>query len=366
MRMVATAALLALAGCASLPAGGPTVGQLLRPPAETLGAPIRVVAVEGLVLPPLGPADAAEPFALPDAPELSARIAPGDSIAITIFEVGVALFGAAPNASSGGGPLPTAAGQSLPPRLVGGDGLVSVPYAGSIAVAGRTPREVEAAIEARLRGRSQAAQAIVSVTPGPARAVIVSGDVRSPGRQPLSLAGERLTDAIAVAGGPNQRRADTFVRLTRGDATAEARLDRLAVGSAADVRLAPGDRIELVRRPRSFTVLGATRSVAELPFDSDRVSLAEAIARAGGPLDERADARGVFLFRFETKDGAEVPVIYRLDLINPQAYFAAQRFLVRDKDVLFVANARSNSLQRFLTLLNLVSSPALGAAVLTR
>ncbi len=363
-----TVSLLALAGCASLPSGGPTMGQVLRPATETLGAPIRVVAVEAMRLPPLPAGEAPDPAPpFGDAPELSGRIAPGDIVGITIFEVGVSLFGNAVAAAPGStSPMPAAAGQSLPARPIGGDGLISVPYAGDIRVVGRTPRDVEAAIEARLKGRSQAAQAIVSVTPGPTRAIIVSGDVRQPGRQPLSLAGERLSDAIAGAGGPAQRRADTIVRITRDGVTASRRLDRLVVGSAADVRLAPGDRIELVREARSFTVLGATRTVAEVPFEADRVTLAEAIARAGGPLDDRADARGVFLFRFEVENGVEVPVIYRLDLINPQAYFAAQRFLMREKDVLFVANARANSVQRFLTLLNLLSSPALGAAVLTR
>lgn len=364
-RALALSAALALTGCAGLPSGGPTVNQLLRPAQETLGAPIRVVAVEALTLPPLPAGEVeAPPFALPDAPPPADRILVGDQVAVTIFEVGVRLFGG--DSGERAAAAPVAAGQPLPPRVVGPDGRLTIPYGGSVAVAGRTPSEVEAAIEARLRGRSQAAQVLVAVTPGPAHAVTVSGDVRTPGRLPLSLAGERLSDAIAAAGGPAQRSADTLVSLTRDGVTATRRLDRLAPGSAADVRLAPGDRVTLIRQARSFTVLGATRTVAEVPFDSERVTLAEAIARAGGPLDDRADARGVFLFRFETEAGKEVPVIYRLDLINPQAYFAAQRFLVREKDVLFVANARSNSLQRFLALLNLLSAPAIGAAVVTR
>jgi len=361
-----------LAGCAGLPAGGPTVGQVLRPNAETLGAPIRVVDVAALPLAPLAALPPAPVAAWPigDGAGLDSRILAGDTLGVTIFEIGVTLF--APGAGQGGAlpggatPPPGAAGQALPPLFVGSDGAVSIPYAGRITAAGRTPREVEAEIEARLRGRSQAAQVVVTVGRGPASSIVVSGDVKLPGRQPVTLAGERLTDAIAQAGGPAQRSADTVVRLTRAGRGAERRLDQLVVGGAEDVRLASGDRIELIRRARSFTVLGATRTVAEIAFDSDRLTLAEAVARAGGPLDERADARGVFLFRFEVENGVEVPVIYRLDLLNPQSYFAAQRFLMREKDVLFVANARSSSVQKFLTLLNLLVSPALNTAVLVK
>ena len=363
---------LALPACASLPAGGPTVGQVLKPTPETLGAPLRVIDVATLALPPVA---SLPPSPLPDWPiagsdQVFGAIAPGDTLTVTVFEIGVTLFspGMAPASTATGITAPpAAAGQVLPPLFVGADGMVTIPYAGRIAAAGRLPQQLEAEIQGRLRGRSQAAQVVVTVARGPASSIVISGDVKAPGRQPVTLAGERLLDAIAQAGGPTGRSADTVVRLTRGATSAERRLDQIAVASTADVRLAPGDRIELIRRARSFTALGATRTVAEIAFDSDRLTLAEAIARAGGPLDERANARGVFLFRFETgADGVEVPTIYRLDLINPQSYFAAQRFIMREKDVLLVANADTASLQKFLTMLNLLVSPALNTAILVR
>lgn len=361
-----------VSACASLPSGGPTTSQVLSPSAATLGAPLRLVDIAAMPLPPLASVAASPPPQWPIANSTAAigRIAPGDTLGVTIFEIGVTLFGPATSPSAtatGPAPPPAAAGQALPPLFVGADGGVTIPYVGRVAVSGRTAHQVESEIQQRLRGRSQAAQVVVTVQRGPASSIVISGDVKLPGRQPVTLAGERLLDAIAQAGGPTARSADTVVRLTRDGTSAERRLDQLAVGSDADVRLAPGDRIELVKRARSFSALGAARTVAEIPFDSDRLTLAEAIARAGGPLDDRADARGVFLFRFETgADGVEVPTIYQLDLLNPQSYFAAQRFMMREKDVLFTANAQSNSLQKFLGLLNLLVSPALNTAVLVR
>jgi polysaccharide export outer membrane protein len=364
-------ALALLSACATLPSGGPTSRQILAPTAATLGAPLQLVDISRIPLPPTSamPPHVEPAWPITDSAAAIGTIRTGDSLGITIFEIGIALFGstsAAPN-GTGQAPPPTATGQTLPPLLVGADGSVSIPFVGSIAVAGRLPGQVEAEIQSRLRGRSQSARVVVTVQRGPGNSIVISGDVKQPGRQPVTFAGEHLLDAIAQAGGPTSRSADTLVRLVRDGVVAERRLDQLSVGSPADVRLAPGDRIELIKRARTFTALGAARTVAEIAFDSDRLTLAEAIARAGGPLDDRADARGVFVFRFEKDaNGVEIPTIYQLDLLNPQSYFAAQRFMMREKDVLFTANARSNSLQKFLGLLNLLVAPAFNAAVLVR
>lgn len=371
IRALPFAILLLLASCASLPTGGPTRLQVVAGTGATPGAPMTLVDIAAL---PLPAADAVSPAPLPawpiaDSATIIGDIRPGDTLDITIFEIGITLFGGLPAASGPAGPAapPTAAGQKLPPLFVGSDGAVAIPFVGRVTVSGRQPDRVAAEIQARLRGRSQAAQVVVNVARGTSSSIVISGDVKQPGRQLVTLAGERLLDAIAQAGGSTARSADTIVRLTRGATSGERRLDQLGVGSDADVRLAPGDRIELTRRARTFTVLGASKTVAEIGFDSDRLTLAEAIARAGGPLDDRADARGVFLFRFERRDdGVEIPTIYQLDLLNPQSYFAAQRFPMREKDVLFTANARSGGLQKFLGLLNLLVSPAISTAVLVR
>ncbi len=60
--------------------------------------------------------------------------------------------------------------------------------------------------------------------------------------------------------------------------------------------------LTLVRRPQTFSVFGATGKNAAITFTSDRLSLSEAMAKAGGLLDERADPRAVFLFRYEPVD----------------------------------------------------------------
>src|SRR6185437_13492955 len=120
-----------------------------------------------------------------------------------------------------------------------------------------------------------------------------------------------------------------------------------------DIFAEPGDVLTLVRRPQTFSVFGATGKNAAITFTSDRPSLAEALAKAGGLDDNRADPRAVFLFRYEpdgvvralrqplatTAAGGVSPVVYRLDLKDAASYPLAQRFPVHDKDIIFVADA---------------------------
>lgn len=367
--MVAAIGLLLLSGCASLPASAPTAGQVVRTqegqPVEVRDITPQLAAESNAVSPPAG----AE-LTLGDAPLLGDSVAVGDTLAISIFELGYGLFtpGGAASDNASNAAAPRAGGRALPPILVPESGVIDLPYVGTVRAMNRSTTQLAAEIERRLKGKSQFAQVLVTLERGPARSVILSGDVKQPGRLVLTATAERLLDAVALAGGPAGRVPDTLVRLTRDGITQELRMDRLTPDSQANVRLAPGDRIELVRNARTFTVLGAAQTVSEIAFESDRLTLIEALSRAGGPTDDKADPTGVFVFRYEPRaDGSgEQPVIYRLDLLKPQSYFAAQRFLMREKDVVLIANARSNQLGKFVQLLNGLTAPAVLLDVVTR
>jgi len=47
-----------------------------------------------------------------------------------------------------------------------------------------------------------------------------------------------------------------------------------------------------------------------------------------------------------------VPVIYRADMKDPATLFLAQRFEIRNRDVLFVSNSPTTDFQKFLGLLS--------------
>ena len=57
-----------------------------------------------------------------------------------------------------------------------------------------------------------------------------------------------------------------------------------------------------------------------------------------------------------------VRVVYRLDMRQASSIFLARQFKIRDKDALYVANAASTDVQKLLTLVNLITAPAVSGA----
>jgi polysaccharide export outer membrane protein len=244
-------------------------------------------------------------------------------------------------------------------------------------VAGKSPLEVQRIIEQRLADKAIEPQALVIITKSITNAATVSGEVVAGARVPLSVNGDHLLDLIALAGGAKSPVYETFVRLSRKGVTVTIPMDQLVSNPAENIYAWPGDVLTLVRVPQTFSVFGATGQNMQVTFGAERVTLAEALAKAGGLLDLRADPAGVFLFRFEppavvgaikapplaTGPGGSSPVVYRLDLSDANSYFFAQRFPIEDKDILYIANARLNELQKFFTLLNTITGPVITGIV---
>ncbi|WP_137861269.1 MULTISPECIES: polysaccharide biosynthesis/export family protein [unclassified Sphingomonas] len=371
-RASARAFLVALAllvgGCATLPSSGPTGAQVVAISRPDARLPARLVDLDADALPEANAASTPpETLAGLAADGVTDRIGPGDVLQVSIFEIGTALF-AGPGATATVA-QPAAAGTNLPPITVATDGTIQIPYVGRISAAGETAQSLAAGIEARLIGYSQHAQVSVAIRENIANAVFVLGGVKMPGRIPLSLAREHLLDAVALAGGAVFPAQDTTVRITRAGRSAEIGLDALLAGSPDDLLLLPGDRIELLRQLRSFTVFGASDKVSEIPFEARRLSLAQAVARAGGPSDRQADPTAIFVFRWaaaHASGAAPVPVIYRLNMLRPESYFVSQRFAMRDGDVIYIANARSNQASKLVQIINQLFSPFYGVRELTR
>ncbi|WP_139064333.1 polysaccharide biosynthesis/export family protein [Gluconobacter morbifer] len=394
-------ALLTAGGCNTIPESAPTESGVLNAArnqnSNTLGFEIlpvtpQLTTILASEVPPLiSSMDSANnPVAHND------RIGPGDVLTITIFELGSGLFSsggdsAASLPSSGGGAMEGGgisgggsggAGvthQNLPPTEVEADGTIAIPYVGQMHVAGLTPQIVAEQIRRNLAGKSQNPQVMVRIASDIANTVIVSGEVHRPGRVVLSTAQERLSDVVAIAGGSEYPPEDTHVELVRGNQIGATDLGTLESHPYEDIRARPGDRIHVVYQPRTYTVFGAAgKGVTETPFRSPQLSLAEAMARIGGPKDSSADPNAVFLFRFEDSVAAKqlglttpatplgVPVVYKLDMMNPANYFLAQRIPMKSKDVLLIANAKTNRFYKFNQLISTLISPAITAAWIAR
>jgi polysaccharide biosynthesis/export protein len=269
-------------------------------------------------------------------------------------------------------------GTRIPDQEVGPDGAITIPYAGRIAVAGRTPAEVARRIEELLGPKALDPQALVVVQRGTANSVSVAGDIVGGARIPLSPAGERLLDVIAAAGGSKAPPHDTFVRLSRGGVTATVPLATLVADPDQNIFAEPGDVLTLEKQPRTFSVFGAAGKNTAITFASERLSLTEALAKSGGLRDDRADPSAVFLFRYEPVDIVQAlgqpvadrapagvsPIVYRLDLREAKSYLLAKRFPVQDKDIIFVADAEAVPVTQALQALSRITGPITSALLI--
>ncbi|UVO52379.1 polysaccharide export protein [Sphingomonas sp. SUN019] len=353
-----------LTGCSTLPSSGPTAAQIngaLKNNNQTGFTIVDIDAASAQQLafapPPVGG------LAALDRPGRIDTLGPGDVLDINVYEVGVTLFTGPNDSSAQGGRFnPSARSTALSNVVVDSAGDIQLPYVGKVNVLGKTTAEVQNLIERGLRGLSQRPQALVSVKDNAFNVFYVSGDVRAPGRMPLRMPRERLLDALARAGGTVNQPDDMIVRLTRDGVSAETRLSAVDASGAQNIQLLPGDRVELFNRPRTFLVFGASEKVSQVAFGADRLSMAEALARIGGPSDRLADPSAVYLFRYVTPTAdrpEEKPIIYRLNMVRPDSYFLSQRIGMHDKDVIYIAGASSNAPGKLAGILGQLFSPIL-------
>lgn len=292
-------------------------------------------------------------------------IGPGDSVQVAIWEAGPGLFSPPVATADRAGSGSRAA--TIPEQVVGNgqQGAITVPFAGRIPVVGQTPQQVEQAIIRALAQRAVDPQVVVTVTKNVSNTVSVVGEVTGGARVPLTGAGERVLDVVAQAGGTKAPAHETFITLMRKDSVVRIPMQAMLANPAENVPVQSGDVITVAREPQTFTAAGATGQNAVVPFDAIGITLDQAIARAGGLSDMRADPAGVFVIRYERPADydqlglrrpdpgtlTQIPVIYRVNMRDPNGFFLARRFPVRNKDIVYVSNAPLTDVQKVMSML---------------
>jgi len=351
---------LMLGGCASLPVSGPTGHEVATAAAgKSGGYPFALVEVESAASIPAVPL-VPLPTLITMPPRPTDLLGPGDVLNVSIYEAGVSLFGTAlRTAAAANGAIDTSStAERLPPVRIDDYGYIKVPFVGRLHAAGHTTAELQSMIQSGLRGMSQDPQVLVSIEQSITNSVIVAGEVAKPGRLVLATNRESLVDAIALAGGYRGNAKDAVARVQRDGQSFEVRLSDLLDMPQEDLQIAPGDRITLISRPLSFSVLGAPTKSEEISFPRAHLSLAEAVALAGGANPTAGDAAAIFVFRYVRRpDGTEQPTVYHLNMMHAGAYLLAQQFRMRDRDVLYIGNARANQLTKFVNLLGQLIVP---------
>ena len=239
-----------------------------------------VAGIVSALLPAAAWAQAAAAAPATPASSTQYRLALGDTIRITVFQV--------PDLS-----LETRINEA---------GAISYPLLGSVSLAGLTVTEAEQRLARGLRDGNFVRQPQVSITLTQARGnqVSVLGQVGRPGRYPLETGEVRLTDMLATAGGIAQGGSDVIVVMgTRNGQPYRAEVDLPAVFSAAgkrsaDVVLQNNDVIWVERVPTIY-LYGEVQRPGALRLERN-MTVMQALASAGG-LTARGTARGLRVSR---------------------------------------------------------------------
>ena len=303
----------------------------------------------------------------------------GDIIQVTIWEAAPGnLFTTVGNTANTGNAIGSAGSTVIPAQVVPRSGTINVPFAGDIKVAGKSTREVEKAIVTQLRPKAVDPQVLVNVVKSADNSVTVTGDAVTGRQVQLSPNNERVLQVIAEAGGIKAPVHDTFVSVARGTQVVTVSYMTLTSSAAENIRLSPGDVINLYGHKRTYTVFGAALRGSEVPFDAPTLTLAQALARAGLD-DEKADASNVFVLRFEpaafmpvllpdktasVPAGGRAAVVYRLNLRDPKGLFLAQTFYMNERDMIYISNAPGAELSKVLRIFGGAAGPVgSGAAI---
>ena len=345
-RVVASALIVSTLASCGLPRSGPSKREIYAGSVERDGNAFIVEANEAIAA--LTRVDPGLSFGsmFANAAVLgSDTVQPGDALSITVYE----------NVEDG---LLTAGGTSanINQVQVDGDGFIFVPYAGRIRAAGNSPERIRQILTERLEQQTPDPQVLVQRTAGDGATVSLIGGIGGQGVYPIERPTRTLTAMLARAGGVTISPETAQVTVTRGSTQGTVFLQDLYEQPGYDIALRNGDRILVDDDPRFFTALGATGSQAKVPFETQTISLVEALATVGGLNPGLADPKGVFIYRDESEHITErmtgldlqghQKVVYVFDLTKPMGMFTAREFQIRAEDTLYVSSAPFTDFQK--------------------
>ena len=270
----------------------------------------------------------------------SDTIRPGDILGLTIWE----------NVDDG---LLSSEGTSatlLEEIQVDGNGFIFVPYAGRIRVAGNSPEAIRRIITQKLALQTPDPQVQVRRVAGDGSTVSLIGSIGSQGAIAIERPTRTLSTMLARAGGVTISPEIAQITVLRGKERGKIWFQDLYDHPELDIALRGGDRILVEEDSRAFTALGATGGQSRVFFETQNLSALEAIAQVGGLNAATADPKGIFIFRNEPAEVANVVMgrndlqgaqrlVYVLDLTQPNGMFQARDFVIRDGDTLYVTEA---------------------------
>lgn len=232
---------------------------------------------------------------------------------------------------------------------VNAQGYINLPYAGKIRVRGLALDQVADKIEKNLKGKAADPQVHVELVGDLSGSVLVAGMVKSPGRFSTLQGPLTLLDAINLAGGPVPEPHLTTVTVRTGKNAHVYNYKELLDGRNRPVP--PHSEIIVERARKRFVAMGAVTEPGLHDLPSENPSLLETLGSIGGLKESMADPTGVFIFRrsMDPETKQPKPVVFQLNMRNPESIFLAGQFLVHPEDAIYVTNAAVYEWQKIIS-----------------
>ena len=151
-------------------------------------------------------------------------------------------------------------------------------------------RKYREIISLGLKGKALEPQVQVKLLSNISNTIVTIGEVAKPGMYPIPVGGIQLLEALSLAGGSQLQTFETLISVVRGEQKAEIRLDAVLADSSNNILLQPNDTLQVTSKHKYFTALGAVRGQKRYTFESEFLSMSEALAQAGGLIDDISDS----------------------------------------------------------------------------
>lgn len=222
------------------------------------------------------------------------------------------------------------------------DGTIFYPYVGEVKVAGLKVTEIRDILRQELAKYIASPQVDVTVASFRSKRVYMTGELNKPGTQPITNVPLTLLEAVSNAGGLTDTADWTNVTLTRNGETKRYSLrDLYRQGDTREnILLRPNDIIHVARNDAAkIFVLGEVTKPTSLNIGRSDITLAEALADAGGFAQATADASGVFVIRKAAEESGKIADVFQLHARNATALVLADQFTLQARDIVYVTAA---------------------------
>ena len=239
-------------------------------------------------------------------------------------------------------------------NIVRSDGTIFYPFRGRVNVAGKTTEEIRVQLTRGLSSFLTEPQIDVFIAAYNSKRFHITGAVASPGSVPVTNVPLTILDAVNEVGGPTEDAFWHEMLLFRNGT--EERLSLFSLLSEGDQRqnrlLRDGDLLHVPSADnQGVAMLGQVRSPGNLRMNRERLSLTDALSRAGGINEQTAEPSGIFVLRRNEPSAAKLATVYQLDISNAIAFAMASNFQLEPKDVVYVTTAPIARWNRVVSLL---------------